>query len=35
MKDEMKEFKMTLFAYKDGSTFVLKAYDEVNARIDD
>ena len=29
----MKEFKMTTFQYKD--TFVLKAYDEVNAVLDD
>lgn len=35
MKDEMKEFKLSLFPYKDGITFVLRAYDEVNAKIDD
>ena len=34
MKDEMKEFKLTTFPYKD-ITFVLKAYDEVNAKLDD
>ena len=33
MKDEMKEFKLTNVPYKD--TFVLKAYDEVNAKLDD
>jgi dynein heavy chain len=35
MKDEMKEFKLTQVPYKDGTTFVLKAYDDVNAKIDD
>ena len=30
----MKEFKLTTFPYKD-ITFVLKAYDEVNAKLDD
>ena len=34
MKDEMKEFKLTTVPYKE-VTFVLKAYDEVNARLDD
>ncbi len=34
MKEEMKAFTLTLFPYK-GKTFVLKAYDEVNARLDD
>ena len=34
MKEEMKEFKLTPVVYKD-TTFVLKAYDEVNAKIDD
>ena len=34
MKDEMKEFKLTTVGYKD-ITYVLKAYDEVNARLDD
>ena len=33
LKVEMKEFKMTTFQYKD--TYVLKAYDEVNAKLDD
>jgi dynein heavy chain len=35
MKDEMKDFKLTQVAYKDGTTYVLKAYDDVNAKIDD
>ena len=35
MRDEMKDFKLTLFPSKDKTTFVLKAYDEVNAKIDD
>jgi hypothetical protein len=34
MKAEMKEFKLTLFPYK-GKTFVLKAYDDINAKLDD
>jgi dynein heavy chain len=34
MKEEMKLFTLTLFPYK-GKTFVLKAYDEVNAKLDD
>ena len=34
MKDEMKEFKLTTLPYKD-ITYVLKAYDEVNAKLDD
>jgi len=34
MKDEMKDFKLTTVSYKE-ITFVLKAYDEVNARLDD
>jgi hypothetical protein len=34
MRDEMKIFNMTTFPYK-GKTFVLKAYDEVNAKLDD
>lgn len=34
MKEEMKVFTLTLFPYK-GKTFVLKAYDEVNAKLDD
>jgi hypothetical protein len=34
MKDEMKAFNMSIFPYK-GKTFVLKAYDEANARLDD
>ena len=33
LKAEMKEFKMQSFQYKD--TYVLKAYDEVNAKLDD
>lgn len=33
LKAELKEFKMTTFAYKD--TFVLQAYDDVNAKLDD
>jgi dynein heavy chain len=33
LKAKMKEFKMTTFQYKD--TFVLKAYDDVNAVLDD
>ena len=34
MKEEMKEFKLTTVPYKE-VTFVLKAYDEVNAKLDD
>ena len=34
MKEEIKEFKLTTVGYKD-ITFVLKAYDEVNAKLDD
>ena len=34
MKEEMKLFTLTLFPYK-GKTFVLKAYDDVNAKLDD
>ena len=34
MKEEMKEFKLTTVTYKD-VTFVLKAYDEVNQKLDD
>lgn len=34
MKDEMKVFNLSIFPYK-GKTFVLKAYDEVNAKLDD
>lgn len=34
MRDEMKAFTMTLFAYK-GKTFIIKAYDEANAKLDD
>ena len=34
MKEEMKEFKLTTVTYKD-ITFVLKAYDEVNQKLDD
>lgn len=34
MKEEMKLFNLTLFPYK-GKTFVLKAYDDVNAKLDD
>jgi hypothetical protein len=34
MKEEMKGFQLTQFPYK-GKTFVLKAYDEVNAKLDD
>lgn len=34
MKEEMKAFQLTLFPYK-GKTHVLKAYDEVNAKLDD
>ncbi len=34
MREEMKVFQLTLFPYK-GKTFVLKAYDEVNAKLDD
>jgi len=30
----MKEFKLTTVPYKE-TTFVLKAYDEVNAKLDD
>ncbi len=33
MKEEMKLFQLTLFAYK--SCYVLKAYDEVNLKLDD
>lgn len=35
MKDEMKQFTLTLFPHKGGKTYVLKAYDEVNAKLDD
>ena len=34
MKDEMKVFNLTIFPYK-GKTFILRAYDEVNSRLDD
>lgn len=34
MKEEMKLFALTPFPYK-GKTYVLKAYDEVNAKLDD
>lgn len=34
MKEEMKEFKLTTVSYKE-TTFVLKAYDEVNSKLDD
>lgn len=34
MKEEMKLFTLTLFPYK-GKTYVLKAYDDVNAKLDD
>lgn len=34
MKAEMKEFKLVLFSYK-GKTFVLKGYDDINAKLDD
>ena len=34
MKEEMKDFKLTTVPYKE-TTFVLKAYDEVNAKLDD
>jgi len=34
MKAEMKEFKLSLFNYK-GKTFVLKGYDDINAKLDD
>lgn len=34
MKEEMKETKLTTFEYK-GITYVLKAYDEVNAIVDE
>ena len=34
MKEEMKEFKLTTVSYKD-TTFVLKAYDDVNSKLDD
>lgn len=34
MKAEMKEFKLMLFSYK-GKTFVLKGYDDINAKLDD
>lgn len=34
MKDEMKAFTMTIFPYK-AKTFVIRAYDEVNAKLDD
>ena len=35
MKDEMKQFQLTLHPHKTGKTWVLKAYDEVNAKLDD
>ena len=31
----MREFKLKQFPYKDGTTFVLKSYDEINAKLDD
>jgi hypothetical protein len=34
MKEEMKAFALTAFPYK-GKTYVLKAYDDVNAKLDD
>lgn len=34
MKEEMKLFQLTTFPYKE-KTHVLKAYDEVNAKLDD
>jgi hypothetical protein len=34
MKEEMKVFLLTPFPYK-GKTYVLKAYDDVNAKLDD
>ena len=34
MKEEMKLFTLTQFPYK-GKTYVLKAYDDVNAKLDD
>ena len=33
-KDEMKVFNLTLFPYK-GKTFVMKAIDDVNTKLDD
>ena len=35
MREEMREFKLKQFPYKDGTTFVLKSYDEINAKLDD
>ena len=35
MRAEMKAFNMTLFAYKNSKTYILKAYDEVNGKLDD
>lgn len=34
MRDEMKAFTMTIFPYK-AKTYVIRAYDEVNAKLDD
>lgn len=34
MKAEMKDFKLSLFSYK-GKTWVLKGYDDTNAKLDD
>jgi hypothetical protein len=34
MKAELKDFKLSLFNYK-GKTFVLKGYDDINAKLDD
>lgn len=34
MKEEMKLFTLSLFPYK-GKTFVLKGYDDINAKLDD
>lgn len=34
MKAEMKEFKIMLFPYK-GKTYVVKGYDDINAKLDD
>ena len=34
MTAELKDFKLSLFNYK-GKTFVLKGYDDINAKLDD
>ena len=35
MKDDLKEFKIDLFAYKKTGTYVLKGFEEINTKLDD